>query len=167
MQQPLLFKVRPELKWGWLLLLLLSPFYSSIAQSTVEGTVTDAEAADGLPGVNVVVKGTNVGTVTDIDGNYLLTVPPNGDQLVFSSVGYVTQEVGINGRSTVDLAMAPDVQSLSEVVVVGYGTVKKSDLTGSVASIQGESVKEFPVTSIDQDIQARAPGVQVTQASCC
>ena len=152
------------------MLILLVPFFlasitSLLAQGTVSGTVTDAESSEGLPGVNVVVKGTSVGTVTDIEGNYTLTVPLNGDQLVFSSVGYVTHELAINGRNTVDLAMDPDVQSLSEVVVVGYGTVRKSDLTGSVASVSGESIKEFPVASIDQGIQARAPGVQVTQAS--
>ena len=146
-------------------LLFLWNFSLIYAQGTVSGTVTDAETPAGLPGVNVVVKGTSVGTVTDIEGNYSLTVPLNGDQLVFSSVGYVTQEVPINDRSTVDLAMDPDIQSLSEVVVVGYGSVRKSDLTGSVASVSGESVKEFPVASIDQGIQARAPGVQVTQSS--
>ena len=135
------------------------------AQETVSGTVTDAEAAGGLPGVNVVVKGTSVGTVTDIEGNYSLTVPATGEILVFSSVGFESQEEPINGRSTIDLVMSPDVSELSEVVVVGYGTVKKSDLTGSVASVSGESIKEFPVASIDQGIQARAPGVQVTQAS--
>ena len=84
----------------------------------MSGKVTDAEATEGLPGVNVVIKGINVGTVTDIEGNYALTVPLDGDILVFSSVGFVTQEVGINGRSTVDLVMSPDVQSLSEIVVV-------------------------------------------------
>ena len=150
--------------YALLALFILCHFLVS-AQGTVSGTVTDAEAAEGLPGVNVVIKGTNVGTVTDIEGNYALTVPLNGDILVFSSVGFVTQEVGINGRSTVDLVMSPDVQSLSEIVIVGYGTVRKSDLTGSVASVSGETVKEFPVASIDQGIQARAPGVQVTQAS--
>lgn len=151
--------------WVWLLLLLIGPFSTVFAQSTVNGTVKDLEEDAGMPGVNVLVKGTAVGTVTDIDGNYSLTVPAGGDVLVFSSVGYETVEMEINGRSTINVDLAPDLQSLSEVVVVGYGTVKKSDLTGSVASIQGESVKEFPVASIDQGIQARAPGVQVTQAS--
>ncbi|MEQ9443729.1 MAG: TonB-dependent receptor [Cyclobacteriaceae bacterium] len=165
MQQPLLFKLKPDRKLVWLLLLLIGSFSTVYAQSTVNGTVKDLEEDAGMPGVNVLVKGTSVGTVTDIDGNYSLTVPTGGNVLVFSSVGYETIEMEINGQSTINVDLAPDLQSLSEVVVVGYGTVKKSDLTGSVASIKGESVKEFPVTSIDQGIQARAPGVQVTQAS--
>ncbi|WKN43728.1 SusC/RagA family TonB-linked outer membrane protein [Tunicatimonas pelagia] len=148
----------------WLLLMGgILPF--AHAQNTVTGTVLDEESNSGLPGVNVLAKGTTIGTVTDIEGKYSLNVPGNATTLVFSSVGYQTTEIEINGRSTVDLNLTPDLQSLSEVVVVGYGTVKKSDLTGSVASIEGESIKEFPVASVDQAIQARAPGVQVTQAS--
>jgi TonB-linked SusC/RagA family outer membrane protein len=165
MQQLLLFKLKPDRKLVWLLLLLIGPYVTSFAQTSVSGTVKDLENGSSLPGVNVLVKGTSVGTVSDIDGNYSLTVPAGGNVLVFSSVGYETIEEEINGRSTINIGLAPDLQSLSEVVVVGYGTVKKSDLTGSVASIEGESIKEFPVTSIDQGIQARAPGVQVTQAS--
>ncbi len=166
MQQHLLFKLKPFQKLGWLLLLFASTLPTfSFAQTNVSGTVIDEESNTGLPGVNVLAKGTTVGTVTDIEGNYSLNVPDNATTLVFSSVGYQTTEIEINGRSTVDINLAPDLQSLSEVVVVGYGTVKKSDLTGSVASIKGESVKEFPVASVDQAIQARAPGVQVTQAS--
>ncbi|MDF9796402.1 TonB-linked SusC/RagA family outer membrane protein [Catalinimonas alkaloidigena] len=164
--QPLLFKLKPDKKSVWLCLLLICSFSTiSYAQTTVNGTVTDLEENSALPGVNVLVKGSTTGTVTDVDGNYTLTVPAGSNTLVFSSVGYETAEVEINGRNTINIDLAPDLQSLSEVVVVGYGTVKKSDLTGSVASIQGESIKEFPVSSIDQGIQARAPGVQVTQAS--
>ena len=138
---------------------------ATFAQTTVSGTVTDAESNAGMPGVNVIVKGMVTGTVTDVEGKYSLNVPGNSNVLVFSSVGYETAEIEINGRSVIDVFMQPDLQSLSEVVVIGYGTVKKSDLTGSVSSIKGESVKEFPVTSVDQAIQSRAPGVQVTQAS--
>lgn len=165
-QRPLLFKLKPDKISVWLLLLLIlgfTPF--TVAQTTVSGMVRDLENNESMPGVNVLVKGTSVGTVTNIDGQYTVNVPPGATTLVFSSVGYETAEEEINGRSTINMDLAPDLQSLSEVVVVGYGTVKKSDLTGSVASIKGESVKEFPVASIDQGIQARAPGVQVTQAS--
>lgn len=165
-QRPLLFKLKPDKFFVWLLCLFFFGFSSlSFAQSTIRGTVKDLENNSALPGVNVLVKGSTTGTVTDVDGNYNLTVPSGATTLVFSSVGYETTEVEINGRSTINIDLSPDLQSLSEVVVVGYGTVKKSDLTGSVASIKGESVKEFPVASIDQGIQARAPGVQVTQAS--
>ena len=150
----------------WFLVISLCCFGTMAnAQSTISGTVTDADSNLGMPGVNVLVKGLVTGTVTDVSGNYSLNVPENANVLVFSSVGYETTEIEINGRSTINVTMTPDLQSLSEVVVIGYGTVKKSDLTGSVASIKGESVKEFPVTSVDQAIQSRAPGVQVTQAS--
>ena len=157
---------RPKRTVYWFLALLLCCYGTATnAQTTVSGTVTDAETNSGMPGVNVIVKGMVNGTVTDVNGKYSLQVPEEGKVLVFSSVGYETTEIEINGRSVIDVAMASDLQSLSEVVVIGYGTVKKSDLTGSVASIKGESVKEFPVTSVDQAIQSRAPGVQVTQAS--
>lgn len=165
-QRPLLFKLKPDKKFVWFLCLFFCGVSTlSFAQSTIRGTVKDLENGSGMPGVNVLVKGGTTGTVTDVDGNYSLTVPSGANTLVFSSVGYETAEVDINGRSTINIDLSPDLQSLSEVVVVGYGTVKKSDLTGSVASIEGESIKAFPVASIDQGIQARAPGVQVTQAS--
>lgn len=165
-QRLLLFKLKPDKYLVCACFLLICGFTTlTYAQTTVSGTVTDLEENSALPGVNVLVKGSTTGTVTDIDGNYSLTVPAGSNTLVFSSVGYETVEVDIAGRNTINVDLAPDLQSLSEVVVVGYGTVKKSDLTGSVASIEGESIKEFPVSSIDQGIQARAPGVQVTQAS--
>ena len=163
--QLLLFKAKSAKITAWLCLFLGGFTTLSYAQTTVNGTVRDQEDNSGLPGVNVLVKGSTTGTVTDIEGKYSITVPSGADTLTFSSVGYQTVEEEINGRSTVNVDLTPDLQSLSEVVVVGYGTVKKSDLTGSVASIKGESVKEFPVASVDQAIQARAPGVQVTQAS--
>lgn len=162
----ILFRPRKDRYLAWLLMIAFLGFSMvSYAQSTVSGLVKDSESNTGLPGVNVLIKGSGIGTVTDIDGNYSLSVPDDADVLVFSSVGYETSEVEINGRNTINVDLVPDTRSLSEVVVVGYGTVKKSDLTGSVASISGESVKEFPVASVDQAIQARAPGVQVTQAS--
>lgn len=132
---------------------------------TITGKVTDGETNEALPGVSVLVKGTTTGTVTDIDGIYKLSAPDNAETLMFSSVGYITKEEPINGRSEINVAMAPDVKSLQEVVVVGYGTVKKSDLTGSVSSVSSEEIKEIPMTSLDQGLQGRAAGVQVTQAS--
>lgn len=146
---------------SFLLLLCCLPF-SAWAQSTVRGTVTSVEDGESLPGVNIVLKGTSTGTVTDVDGNYSLNAPADGI-LVFSSVGYVAEEVPINGRSTIDLELSPDIQSLSEIVVVGYGSVKKSDLTGSVASVKGEEINAFPTTNPVQAMAGRAPGVQVTQ----
>ncbi len=134
-------------------------------EKTITGQVTDLSTGETLPGVNIVVKGTTIGTVTDVDGNYRLTAPDDAETLVFSSVGYTSEEVEIGNQTVVNLEMAPDIQSLSEVVVVGYGTQKKSDLTGSVGSISQEEVQAVPTLSLDQSLQGRVAGVQVTQAN--
>lgn len=91
----------------------------------VSGTVTSSNGEQ-IPGVSILVKGTAIGTVTDLDGTYSLNVPNEGDILVFSSIGYLTQEVPLNGRAVIDIIMEEDIQGLEEVVVVGYGTQKKS-----------------------------------------
>jgi len=134
-----------------------------LAQSrTVSGTVTsDEEGA--LPGVNILVKGTTQGTVTDIDGNYRITVPGQDAILVFSAVGYSAEEVTVGNQSTIDMLMLPDIQSLSEVVVVGYGTQEKGVVTGAVSSVSMEDLESIPLTSVEQSLQGRVPGVQVTQ----
>ena len=126
------------------------------AQTTVTGTVTDGETQTPLPGVNVI--GGTQGVITDFDGNYELTFPSEIEVLEFSSLGFATQSVNINGRSSINVILDPQSEALDEVVIVGYGTVKKSDLTGSVSSIDGDAFKELPVTSVDQAIQARSFG---------
>src|SRR5690606_6702240 len=128
-------------------------------QVPVSGKVTDEENAP-LPGVNVLIKNTMTGTVTDIDGNYSITADADA-VLVFSFIGYVTTEVPINGRSSINIQLQPDVQTLSEVVVVGYGTQKKSDLTGSVGQVSSEELLERPVTNVLQGLQGRVAGVNV------
>jgi TonB-dependent SusC/RagA subfamily outer membrane receptor len=133
---------------------------SAIKVFTVTGRVAD-EKGEGLPGVNVLVKGTNNGTTTAADGGYTLNAPDGNSTLVFSYIGFTTQEVAINNRSTLNVSLAPDVQSLNEVVVVGYGTVKKSDLTGAVASIKSDKLLERNVTSVGQALQGRIAGVDV------
>lgn len=136
-----------------------------LLEKTITGTVIDLENGEPLPGVNVVVKSTTTGTVTDVDGNYRLTVSDEADTLVFSSVGYVSEEIIIGNRTTIDVQMAPDIQSLSEVVVVGYGAVKKEDLTGSVSQVSEEEITAFPVPTADQALRGRVAGVRVTQNS--
>src|SRR5690606_31911632 len=129
----------------------------------IKGTVTDA-SGQAIPGATVVVDGETKGTTTDLNGNFVLDAP-QGSTLLISFIGYKTQKVLIGNQSVVNIILEEDLSSLEEVVVIGYGTVKKSDLTGAVSSIKGESIREFPVTSIDQAVQGRAAGVQVTQAS--
>ena len=137
---------------------------TTLLETEVTGTITSDEGEQ-LPGVNVLVKGSNIGTVTDINGFYRLNVPSESSVLVFSFIGYQTQEITVGTRTVIDVTMATDVQALEEVVVVGYGTVRKSDLTGSVATVKADAIKEFPITSIDQALQSRVAGVNVTQTS--
>lgn len=141
------------------------PEVTSPAFAMIRGKVTD-EANAALPGVSVVLKGTQKGTTTDKDGAFELDVPElNSAVLVFSFVGYKAQEAVVGSQSSLSVVMMPENKSLEEVIVVGYGSVRKSDLTGSVSSIKSEAIREMPVTSVDQAIQSRAPGVQVTQTS--
>lgn len=142
-------------------------FIPVVQEKTVTGTVTDAETGESLPGVSVVLKGTAIGTTTDTDGVYRLEIPGPGPEntLEFSFLGYLTWEAAVGNRSTVDVALKKDVMGLEEVVVVGYGAVKKSDLTGSVSQIKTEDLQAVPVYSVEQALKARAAGVQVTQNS--
>jgi TonB-linked SusC/RagA family outer membrane protein len=130
---------------------------------TVQGKVTDGDSGEALPGVNVVVKGSTVGTVTDIEGNYSLTVPQDAKTLFFSSVGYTTTEREIGNQSTINVTLAPDVQSLSEVVVVGYGMQEKRDVTASIASIDKEAIKRIPTASSVEAMQGQVAGVDIQQ----
>jgi hypothetical protein len=116
----------------------------------ITGRVTNVEDGLALPGVSVAVKGTTNGTVTDADGQYKITVPNAESSLVFSFVGFLTQEIALSNRTTIDIALGADLRSLSEVVVVGYGTQRKSDVTGSVSSISAKDIKQVPVASLDQ-----------------
>jgi TonB-linked SusC/RagA family outer membrane protein len=136
-----------------------------IAEQTVKGKVTDAEKGEGLPGVSVLIKGTAKGTTTNPNGEYSLSIPDNNAVLVFSFVGYEPQELAVGNRTQLNISLKADIKSLNEVVVVGYGQVKKSDLTGAVATVSVEEIKKVAVTSLDQALQGRAAGVQITQNS--
>lgn len=135
-----------------------------LQERSVSGTVISDEG-EPLPGVNVIVKGGNTGTVTDVMGNYNLSVPGPNTVLVFSFIGYTEHEVSVGNQSVINVTMTPSMETLSEVVVIGYGTVKKSDLTGSVSSIKADELTAVPTTSFDQALQGRAAGVQVMQTS--
>jgi TonB-linked SusC/RagA family outer membrane protein len=131
------------------------------AQSgTVSGTVTDADGTS-LPGVTVTVKGTTVSTVTNVSGTYSVKAASNS-KLVFSFIGYATQEITVGTKTVINTQMAIDNKSLSEVVVIGYGTAKRSDLTGAISSVSAKQIEDVPVTTLDQALQGRAAGVQIT-----
>ena len=138
---------------------------SPARQFVVSGKVVDIATGDPLPGVNVVEEGTTNGTVTNLEGIYSLDVSDGDAVLLFSYVGYVTQRIPVAGVSTINVELVVDVAQLEEVVVIGYGTVRKSDLTGAVASVSEESLKQSVSTSLDQALQGRAAGVQVYQNS--
>ncbi|MBD0825435.1 SusC/RagA family TonB-linked outer membrane protein [Aestuariibaculum marinum] len=132
-------------------------------QSQVIGTVTDENGVP-LPGTNVLEKGTTNGAQTDFDGNFSLEVGKNA-VLVVSYLGYITKEVPVNGQSKMTIVLKEDVSSLDEVVVIGYGTKSKRDITGAIASVGGDELKEQSVASFDQALSGRAAGVQVVQNS--
>ncbi|MDZ7690833.1 MAG: TonB-dependent receptor plug domain-containing protein [Balneolaceae bacterium] len=132
----------------------------------VQGTVTDASTGETLPGVNVVFKGTAVGTATDADGNYSLDATSLQDTLLFSFIGYQTQEVPLNGRTDIDVALAPQALVGEDVVVVGYGSHReKADLTSAVAEVDMESVADRPVSNLTNLMQGQAPGLVAKQTS--
>lgn len=133
-----------------------------MAQTAVTGTVTDAQTNETLPGVNISIKGTTMGTSTDAEGTYSLHVPSQQDTLVFSYVGYTRQQIPINGRSTINVALEPDIQNLQDLVVIGYGTQEKEDNTGSVTSISADEFNEGAITSPQELFQGKAAGVTVT-----
>jgi TonB-linked SusC/RagA family outer membrane protein len=140
-------------------------FQVSYAQDrAISGTVTSDDGAV-LPGVSVIVKGTTLGTVTDAGGKYSLAVPASAASLTFSFIGYVTSETDINGRSVVDAVLASDTKQLSEVVVVGYGTQLKQELTGNIAKVNSADLTNVPVASLESSIQGRASGVYINQGS--
>ncbi|EIJ38271.1 TonB-linked outer membrane protein, SusC/RagA family [Galbibacter orientalis DSM 19592] len=130
---------------------------------TVSGTVSDENGP--LPGANVLVKGTTNGTQTDFDGNYELSDVPNDAVLVFSFISFKTKEVPVGGQSTINAILQSDTQALDEVVVIGYGTQRKSDLTGSVSTISSESIQEMPTTNPEQALAGKAAGVNVSSNS--
>jgi len=148
-----------------LMLPLLFFSFLTMAQTlTVKGTVSD-EKKTPIPGVTVAVKGTTIGTITDIDGKYTISVPSGSKLLVFSFVGMTTKEVAVDGKTQVDVTMSEDVIGLDEIVAVGYGTIKKSDVTGSVASVRAEALQNLATSDAAAALQGKASGVQVLSNS--
>lgn len=132
-------------------------------QKSISGKVTDSTGP--LPGVSVIVKGTTTGTITDIDGKYSLSNLPSNAILQFSFIGMKLQEVLVGNKTEINVIMMEETVAIDEVVAIGYGTVKKSDMTGSVSSVSSNEIKRQPVTTISQAIQGKAPGVVVSNSS--
>lgn len=153
-------------KFALLLTMILFVGMSALYAQTkkVTGTVTSSEDGATLPGVSVVVKGTTIGIITDIDGVYQLDVPNDAKTLVFSFVGMSTKEAEITG-SKVDVVLEPNVIGVDEVMVVAYGTAKKETFTGSAASVNKEALENLQASSVVKALQGNAPGVQVISSS--
>ncbi|WP_420154972.1 SusC/RagA family TonB-linked outer membrane protein [Siphonobacter sp.] len=131
----------------------------------ITGTVTSNDAKQGIPGASVTIKGTNLGTVTNADGQYTLRFEGKTGTLVVSSIGYITQELPINGQTTLNVTLQPDTKALNEVVVIGYGTARKTDVTGAITSLNARNLDERPVLRVDQALVGQLAGVQVKQTS--
>jgi TonB-linked SusC/RagA family outer membrane protein len=148
-----------------LICFLWNPSQLAAQSRTVTGTVLSTEESIALPGVNILIQGTTSGTVTDFDGRYSINVPSSESVLVFSYTGYEEQEIAVGDRSVIDVSLTTDITALDEVVVVGYGTSKKSDLTGSVVSLKSDDLTPGANVSVEQLLQGRAAGVQIFQKS--
>src|SRR5579872_4947867 len=152
----------PPLGWCILLLcLLLSPVLRA-QQTAVKGRVLSGDSA--LSSVTVQVKGTSRAVQTDADGRFTISAEPNST-LIFSRVGFTSQQIPLNGRQTLDVLLVPGNTQLADVVVVGYGTQKRIDVTGAVSSVPKDRLSELPVTNVFQEVEGSVPGVTVTNTS--
>lgn len=136
-----------------------------VQQQRITGKVTDAATGEPMPGVNILIKGTSIGTISDLSGNYSLDAVDGNATLVFSFIGYVTQEILPSGRAVVNVALTGEMLGLDEVVVIGYGTAKKSDLTGSITTVSTKDFVKTPASTPLHILQGRASGVQITTSS--
>ena len=134
---------------------------SANAAHEVSGTITSSDDGEPLPGVNIMVKGTSIGTITNVQGRYSLEMPDPNGTLVVSFIGYESQEIPVSGRTVIDVELATDIEQLKEVVVVGYGTQKKESLTGAIATVETADVTRRPVANSNLALQGVAPGLTV------
>ncbi len=151
--------MRKQLLIACLLLLSICGYAQQI---TVKGIVTSATDKEPLIGATIQVKGGGSGAITDIDGNYSLMNVPSNAVLVYSTIGYQTQEIAVNGQATINVVLSESAELLDEVVVIGYGAVKKSDLTSSIATVKGEEITETVTGNAMNALQGKVNGVQVT-----
>jgi len=130
----------------------------------ITGKVT-GDNGEELPGVNILLKGTTTGTTTEVDGSYSLTIPDRNGILIFSFVGYNPQEIPVSNRSQIDIQLVTDTKALEEIVVVGYGTMKKSDVTGAITSVKSKDITAIPTTNALRSLQGKVAGIDITQSS--
>lgn len=130
----------------------------------VSGTVQSSDNAETLPGVNVLIKGSTTGAVTEMNGRFNILVPSEETVLMISSIGYTPQEIRVGNRTTIDITLEPDITSLSEVVVVGYGTQERAKVTGAISSVSSEDLRELAVPNLASALQGRAPGINITNS---
>jgi len=167
------FHGRNSLKIPWVFTRLLAAVFVQLilfsgggllvaqeAAKTVTGAVTLAGSGEPAPGANILIKGTQVGTISDVEGRYSIRVS-EGDELVVSFIGYLKEEITIGKEDIYNVSLIEDITQLDAVVKVGYGTMKRSDLTGAVVSVSSEDIKASSATSLDQALQGRAAGVLV------
>ncbi len=145
-------------------LIVITPS-EKLQANKITGKVIDASTGEPLPGVNVVVSGTTIGVVTDVSGNYTVEVTANNASLIFSYIGYISEEIALGGSSIVDVKLTPDIKKLDEIVVIGYGTTSKRAVTGSIQKLSGDQVITSNTTNIASSLQGKASGVQITQNS--
>ena len=155
----------PQIKKAWLLLLLLTAFTGVYGQISVKGRVISADDNQRMPEVYILVKGTNLGVVSGSDGTYNITVRSTEDVLIFRFVGYVTQEVVVGNRSTIDVTMEPDIKSLESVVVMGYSSKRRSEITSAVTTLSSDKMMDVTSNDIGTMLQGKVSGIQVINSS--
>jgi len=162
MKQYIIKRIRQFLS----LIIIIGISFSAFSQNTtVTGMVTDEETSESLPGVNITIEGTTQGTVSNFDGQFSITVPYGEVKLVFSFIGYESKTIPVDGVTTINVFLSPDVQSLDEVVVIGYGTQLKRDLTGAIGSVNSEELMVNTPTDVAQAMQGKIAGVEIMSNS--
>jgi len=139
-------------------------FASGQSGIEIRGKITD-NSGQGIPGANVQVEGTKIGAISNLDGNYTITVPSQESVLIYSFIGFLSEKILVGQKNTIDIVLIEDIQKLSEVVVIGYGTMKKADLTGAVSTVDAEDMQKLAVTDVGEALQGRAAGVMVSKSS--
>ena len=139
----------------------IAPDGSMVQKFKVSGTIVSSDDNQALPGVNISVEGTTIGTISDIDGKYSLEVTDSNVKLVFSFVGYLSQTVAVNGQAVINIKMAPDLQKLEEVVVIGYTSAQKKNVASSMSVLNSDAIVGLSTTDVNQALQGKIAGVQV------